>query len=307
MCRWPISRPGTARKVEVDGRPVALVRIGDDVYAIGDTCSHANVSLSEGEVLADEREIECWKHGSTFSLVTGEPQTLPATQPVPVYDVRVEDGRDRGGGRMTTLRDRRACGPRAGGTEILHGIDLTVSSGEVHAVMGPNGAGKSTLSGVVMGKPGYEVLGGSVTLDGRDVLAMAPYERAVAGLYLAMQYPTEVPGVRLDAVLAEALAGPGPGHRRPAEPAARRGRAHRLRRAVPRAAAQRRPLGRREEAQRDAAAGRAGAPASPSSTSWTPAWTWTRSGPAPAGSRRRRTRTASACWPSPTTTGCCTS
>ena len=71
---------------------MALVRIDDDVYAIGDTCSHANVSLSEGEVLADEREIECWKHGSTFSLETGEPQTLPATQPVPVYEARVEDG-----------------------------------------------------------------------------------------------------------------------------------------------------------------------------------------------------------------------
>jgi Fe-S cluster assembly ATP-binding protein len=93
----------------------------------------------------------------------------------------------------------------AGGSEILQGIDLTVSSGEVHAVMGPNGAGKSTLSGVIMGKPGYEVLGGSVTLDGQDVLTMAPYERAVAGLYLAMQYPTEVPGVRLDAVLTEGL------------------------------------------------------------------------------------------------------
>ena len=85
-------QPGTARKVEVDGHLVAVVRIDDDVYAIGDTCSHANVSLSEGEVLADEREIECWKHGSTFSLLTGEPQTLPATQPVPVYEARVDDG-----------------------------------------------------------------------------------------------------------------------------------------------------------------------------------------------------------------------
>ena len=84
--------PGTARKVEVGGRMVALVRIGDDVYAIGDTCSHAEVSLSEGEVWCDELELECWKHGSTFSLETGEPQTLPATQPVPVYDVRVDDG-----------------------------------------------------------------------------------------------------------------------------------------------------------------------------------------------------------------------
>jgi 3-phenylpropionate/trans-cinnamate dioxygenase ferredoxin subunit len=84
--------PGTARKVDVDGRPVALVRCGDDVYAVGDVCSHANVSLSEGEVLCDEREVECWKHGSTFSLVDGEPQSLPATQPVPAYEVEVRDG-----------------------------------------------------------------------------------------------------------------------------------------------------------------------------------------------------------------------
>ena len=83
---------GTARRVEVDGRAIVVVRIGDDVYALGDTCSHANVSLSEGDVNVEEREIECWKHGSTFSLETGEPQTLPATQAVPVYDARVEDG-----------------------------------------------------------------------------------------------------------------------------------------------------------------------------------------------------------------------
>ena len=81
---------GTATRVQVDGRAVALVRCGDDVYAIGDVCSHANVSLSEGEVLCDEREIECPKHGSTFSLETGEPQTRPATQPVPVYEIQVE-------------------------------------------------------------------------------------------------------------------------------------------------------------------------------------------------------------------------
>ncbi len=91
------------------------------------------------------------------------------------------------------------------GTQILNGIDLSVSSGEVHAVMGPNGAGKSTLSGVIMGKPGYEVLAGSVTLDGADVLAMPAWERAVAGLYLVMQYPTEGPGVALDHVMEEAL------------------------------------------------------------------------------------------------------
>ena len=92
------------------------------------------------------------------------------------------------------------------GKEILKGIDLTVSSGEVHAVMGPNGAGKSTLSAVVMGKPGYEVLEGTVTLDGEDMLALPTWKRAVAGLHLVMQYPTEVPGVMLDDVLREAFA-----------------------------------------------------------------------------------------------------
>jgi Fe-S cluster assembly ATP-binding protein len=91
------------------------------------------------------------------------------------------------------------------GKEILRGIDLTVTSGEVHAVMGPNGAGKSTLSAVIMGKPGFTVTSGSVTLDGVDVLALPAWQRAVAGLHLVMQYPTEVPGVMLDDVLGEAL------------------------------------------------------------------------------------------------------
>lgn len=83
---------GTARKVDVGGVAVAVVRIDDDVYAIGDTCSHADVSLSGGEVWCDERELECPKHGSTFSLETGEPSTLPATRPVPVFDASVVDG-----------------------------------------------------------------------------------------------------------------------------------------------------------------------------------------------------------------------
>ena len=83
---------GTARRVEQDGYKIAVVRCGDDVYAIGDTCSHADVSLSEGEVLCDSKEIECWKHGSVFSIETGVPATLPATQPVPVFDARVVDG-----------------------------------------------------------------------------------------------------------------------------------------------------------------------------------------------------------------------
>jgi Fe-S cluster assembly ATP-binding protein len=105
----------------------------------------------------------------------------------------------------------RIEGLRAGvaGREILKGIDLVVRSGEVHAVMGPNGSGKSTLSHVLMGKPGYEVLGGSVTLDGVDLLALPTWERAQAGLFLAMQYPIEVPGVSLTAVLGEAFVAAG--------------------------------------------------------------------------------------------------
>ena len=83
---------GKAHRVDVGDRAVALVRIGDDVYAIGDRCSHQDISLSEGDVLPDERALECWKHGSAFSLETGEPTSLPATRPVPVYEVRVRDG-----------------------------------------------------------------------------------------------------------------------------------------------------------------------------------------------------------------------
>ena len=82
-----------AYRVEADGHAVALVRIGEDLYAVGDTCSHEDYSLAEGEVFTEEREIECWKHGSTFSLVSGEPQCLPATKPIPVYGVEV-DGDD---------------------------------------------------------------------------------------------------------------------------------------------------------------------------------------------------------------------
>jgi Fe-S cluster assembly ATP-binding protein len=90
---------------------------------------------------------------------------------------------------------------RVEGREILRGVTLSVSSGEVHAVMGRNGSGKSTLSSVLMGHPAYEVTGGSVTLDGTDLLALPTWERARAGLFLALQYPTEVPGVAMRDVL----------------------------------------------------------------------------------------------------------
>ena len=90
VCSVADVAPDSAIRVVVDRMPIAIVRIGDDFYAIGDTCSHDNVSLSEGEVDPGDRHIECYKHGSRFSLETGEPDCLPATKPVPVYRVKVE-------------------------------------------------------------------------------------------------------------------------------------------------------------------------------------------------------------------------
>ncbi|WP_424186040.1 Fe-S cluster assembly ATPase SufC [Actinokineospora sp. G85] len=91
-----------------------------------------------------------------------------------------------------------------GPKEILKGVDLTVKAGETHAIMGPNGSGKSTLSYAVAGHPKYEVTSGSITLDGEDVLEMSVDERARAGLFLAMQYPVEVPGVSMSNFLRSA-------------------------------------------------------------------------------------------------------
>src|SRR5699024_7417481 len=94
------------------------------------------------------------------------------------------------------IRDLHASVETDRGTnEILKGVDMTIRSGEIHAVMGPNGSGKSTLAYTVAGHPKYEVTGGTITLDGEDVLEMSVDERARAGLFLAMQYPVEIPGV----------------------------------------------------------------------------------------------------------------
>src|SRR5215469_16441475 len=94
---------------------------------------------------------------------------------------------------------------RDGSREILRGVDLTVSAGQTHAIMGPNGSGKSTLAYAIAGHPKYQVTSGSVTLDGEDVLAMSVDARARAGLFLAMQYPVEVPGVSVSNFLRTAM------------------------------------------------------------------------------------------------------
>lgn len=105
-------------------------------------------------------------------------------------------------GSELRIEDLRA---RVAGQEILAGVSLVVRSGEVHALMGPNGSGKSTLAHVLMGNSDYEVLGGSVSLDGEELLGLPTHERASRGLFLAMQYPTEVPGVVLEDVLRNGL------------------------------------------------------------------------------------------------------
>ncbi|MBV8593117.1 MAG: Fe-S cluster assembly ATPase SufC [Caulobacteraceae bacterium] len=106
---------------------------------------------------------------------------------------------------MKPLLDIENLHVSVGGAEILDGLTLAVPAGEVHAVMGPNGAGKSTLSYALAGRPGYAVTGGSIALDGEDLLPLAPDERAARGVFLSFQYPTEIPGVPALTFLRTAL------------------------------------------------------------------------------------------------------
>jgi Fe-S cluster assembly ATP-binding protein len=96
---------------------------------------------------------------------------------------------------MSSLLKIENLSAKVGGKEVLKGLSLTLNAGEVHAIMGPNGSGKSTLSYVLAGRPGYEITGGTVQFMGRDLFAMAPEERARAGMFLGFQYPVEIPGV----------------------------------------------------------------------------------------------------------------
>ena len=106
---------------------------------------------------------------------------------------------------MTPILEIKKLYKSFGGLLALNNISFNINRGEIIGLVGPNGAGKSTLAAVIMGKSGYEVTAGSVTLDGVDMLALPTWERAAGGLHLVMQYPTEVPGVMLDDVLGEAL------------------------------------------------------------------------------------------------------
>src|ERR1700753_3422601 len=113
-------------------------------------------------------------------------------------------GQGVAGERVLVVQGLRA---NAGGREVVRGVDLTVRSGEVHVVMGPNGSGKSTLAHALMGRPGTEVTSGSITMDGQELVGLPAWERARAGLFLALQHPVEVPGVGLHSLLAAAAAG----------------------------------------------------------------------------------------------------
>ena len=106
---------------------------------------------------------------------------------------------------MDKLLEIKNLHARIGEKEILHGIDLSIGRGEIHAVMGPNGAGKSTLNAVLTGRPDYEVTEGSIVYDGKDLLSMAPEERSWAGIFLSFQYPVEIPGVTITAFMKAAV------------------------------------------------------------------------------------------------------
>src|ERR1700676_3572960 len=125
------------------------------------------------------------------------------------FDTRLR--RSAGGGKrekrknVMTLLGVEDLQVRLEEREILHGLSLTVNKGEVHAIMGPNGSGKSTLSHVIAGKPGYEVTGGEILFNGEDLLEMSPDDRAAKGVFLAFQYPVEIPGVATMTFLRTAL------------------------------------------------------------------------------------------------------
>ena len=266
VCALDELAPGSATRFEVDGVPWRSCASATTCTPSATRAATARSRSARAKCVRREGD---WSAGSTAARSASRPasrSTLPATQPVPVF-VATRRRRQRarstsrthGGTSTVSTLEIKGLVASVAGKQILNGIDLTVRSGEVHAVMGPNGAGKSTLSAVIMGKPGYEVHAGEVLLDGVDLLALPAWQRAQAGMHLVMQYPSEVPGVGLTDMLAEAYTARGRSTDGLAARGRGRGRAHQLPGRAARPFAQRRPVGRREEAQRDAAAGAAGA------------------------------------------------
>ena len=237
-CRAADVAPESAIPVEIGGTELAIVHSDGQFYAIADECSHASIPLSEGDV--GDGEIECYLHGPRFDLVpasrpgcrppspwrsiaaqckatmcssTSPHQLSPGgtTPPTPRYKPCFLAPKPRTPRSldplMSTLEIRDlhvSVDTEAGSKPILKGVDLTIRSGETHAIMGPNGSGKSTLAYSIAGHPKYKITSGSVTLDGTDLLSLTVDQRARAGLFLAMQYPVEVPGVSVSNFLRTA-------------------------------------------------------------------------------------------------------
>jgi Fe-S cluster assembly ATP-binding protein len=175
-----------------------------------------------------------------------------------------------------TIRDLRAA---VDGFEILRGVDLEIRSGEVHALMGPNGSGKSTLAHVLMGRDDYDVTAGSVTIDGIELLKLPTWQRAVHGLFLAMQYPVEVPGVTVGDLVNAAVVARGNSEATVDMTATLGEEAMRLAASTPSSRAASRSAWRRSSS-------RCSSPRSPCSTRSIPVSTSTRSVTSPVASKR---------------------
>ena len=236
-----------------------------------------------------------------FRLSDGAPTSLPATQPGrPLRRRRAVTGASRWCCRDARHSRLRDCASRSADREVVKGFDLTMQSGEVHAIMGPNGSGKSTLAHALTGHPGYRVLDGSVRLDGVELLTLSPTERARAGLLLALQQPFEIPG-RATVRLARS------GRRRSCDVAGSHARRGAPRRTTPRTARslrERRSFGRRAQARRDGPARRAAPEVRRCSTRSTPGSTSTPSTPSPDVWSQRPPSGTAACSRSPTSVDC---
>ena len=166
-------------------------------------CVRAAMRSSGDDFQQNHFEAECW-----FGLPAPAPESLPVCPPLPEpLDRNPEDFNPVPLFQGKFFRRIVAIRRMTPNEESI--TDLVVPDGEVHAVMGPNGSGKSTLGHVLLGRPGYEHVSGSATIDGRELLTLPTWQRVQAGIFLGMQYPTEVPGVQPSDMLAAALRAAG--------------------------------------------------------------------------------------------------